>query len=427
MKTFIFQKFNFNYIFFLLYLTCCLMTTFVELYEGGKEEGAINGNFWKLINLYAVWISDFLAFILYYIKLSRTQEKNISKKMTKEEEISDESSTRKESMFIYNNVYEDQLIKKSRKACSYSVFVALLDFAAQVLLFIFYWHKKIVMNNDANVLLNSSVIFRIIFQYALSKFILKTNLYKHHYLSIFINTIFFFTLFILDILNNSFTWDFILAYSFANMLLVLENTYGKKAMIFGYISPYTLLIYNAIYKSCFYFAFSIIFIPIILSYENEFFSDIGSHVTRNTILVFVNIIFSFLKHLFNWILIDRFSPNHLALSFITEDLSYKIIAIILSKKQIYTGIEFVYRIIVYLILFITALIHNEIFIINKCGLANNTKLFLDEKVNEENILSSLDGDNNELLKRYDTMIELEDNVNNSEETGHTPEEQNNNM
>ena len=200
------------------------MTTFVELYEGGKEEGAINGNFWKLINLYAVWISDFLAFILYYIKLSRTQEKNISKKMTKEEEISDESSTRKESMFIYNNVYEDQLIKKSRKACSYSVFVALLDFAAQVLLFIFYWHKKIVMNNDANVLLNSSVIFRIIFQYALSKFILKTNLYKHHYLSIFINTIFFFTLFILDILNNSFTWDFILAYSFANMLLVLENT-----------------------------------------------------------------------------------------------------------------------------------------------------------------------------------------------------------
>ena len=134
-----------------------------------------------------------------------------------------------------------------------------------------------------------------------------------------------------------------------------------------------------------------------------------------------------MKHLFNWILIDRFSPNHLALSFITEDLSYKIIAIILSKKQIYTGIEFIYRIIVYLILFITALIHNEIFIINKCGLANNTKLFLDEKVNEENILSSLDGDNNELLKRYDTMIELEDNVNSSEETGNNPEEQNNNM
>ena len=60
-------------------------------------------------------------------------------------------------------------------------------------------------------------------------------------------------------------------------------------------------------------------------------------------------------------------------------------------------------------------------------MANNTKLFLDEKVNEENILSSLDGDNNELLKRYDTMIELEDNVNNSEETGNNPEEQNNNM
>ena len=60
------------------------------------------------------------------------------------------------------------------------------------------------------------------------------------------------------------------------------------------------------------------------------------------------------------------------------------------------------------------MIHNEIFIINKWGLGNNTKLFLDEKEKEEKILSSLEDGDMEILKRYDTMIEMEENVKNEE-------------
>ena len=37
----------------------------------------------------------------------------------------------------------------------------------------------------------------------------------------------------------------------------------------------------------------------------------------------------------------------------------------------------------YIILFIASMIHNEIIIINKCGLNTNTKMFLDIKLNEE--------------------------------------------
>ena len=41
-------------------------------------------------------------------------------------------------------------------------------------------------------------------------------------------------------------------------------------------------------------------------------------------------------------------------------------------------------------------------------------IFLDEKVKEEMLLSNLDGGDIEVLKRYDTMIELEINANNEE-------------
>ena len=70
--------------------------------------------------------------------------------------------------------------------------------------------------------------------------------------------------------------------------------------------------------------------------------------------------------------------------------------------------------LIYFILFITALIHNEIIVITKCGLGDKTKLFMEEKVREENLLSSLDADI-EIMKRFDTMIELEiNNINNEE-------------
>ena len=48
---------------------------------------------------------------------------------------------------------------------------------------------------------------------------------------------------LLPILNEeNFDYGMDFAYFALVILLVLENAYGKKAMTFGYISPYTLLI-----------------------------------------------------------------------------------------------------------------------------------------------------------------------------------------
>ena len=92
------------------------------------------------------------------------------------------------------------------------------------------------------------------------------------------------------------------------------------------------------------------------------------------------------------------------------------------------------RIILYAILFLAAMIHNEIFIITKWGLGENTKLFLEEKLKEEKLLSNSDTDK-DILKKFDTMIAIEleeekeqddnDNNNNDEDGKNNKEEKEN--
>ena len=109
-------------------------------------------------------------------------------------------------------------------------------------------------------------------------------------------------------------------------------------------------------------------------------------------------------------LIDRFSPSHLALSLILENVSYNFVTIINLKEDNEEELDkelpqIIIRIVLYVILFIAAMIHNEIFIITKCDLGSKTKLFLEKKQEEERLLSFSNDIN--FLKRYDTVMELE--------------------
>ena len=70
------------------------------------------------------------------------------------------------------------------------------------------------------------------------------------------------------------------------------------------------------------------------------------------------------------------------------------------------GWDIYVRIFLYLILIIGVMIHNEIIIINICGLASDTKYFLDLKVEIEQLYS--DTDEPEILKRFETIDEMDD-------------------
>ena len=64
-----------------------------------------------------------------------------------------------------------------------------------------------------------------------------------------------------------------------------------------------------------------------------------------------------------------------------------------------------FRLFLYIILFVGVMIHNEIIIINICGLASETKYFLDLKVENEEQFS--DSNNIDVTKRYETISEMD--------------------
>ena len=103
--------------------------------------------------------------------------------------------------------------------------------------------------------------------------------------------------------------------------------------------------------------------------------------------------------MFKWYVIDKFSPGYLPLPFVIEDIGYYISFLITGKEDRYESLQkadLAARIIIYVILFIGVMIHNEIFIINLCGLNLQTKLYLDKMVKQEELLSNTN--NEEILK-----------------------------
>ena len=110
--------------------------------------------------------------------------------------------------------------------------------------------------------------------------------------------------------------------------------------------------------------------------------------------------------LFAWIIIDKFSPNYLPLCFIFQEICFFVAEGIRTNKfNIFKtmGWDIYIRIFLYIILFIVTMIHNEIIIINICGISSDAKYFMDLKVEIEEIYSITDDP--EILKRYETIEE----------------------
>ena len=146
----------------------------------------------------------------------------------------------------------------------------------------------------------------------------------------------------------------------------------------------------------------------ILDIEN-YFINIGYCLKGIRLLYFIlNIIIYFFENIFIWIIIDRFSPNHIPLAIIFNQIFNFIISLIMTDNldsSNILGYDLYIRLFLYIILIIGVLIHNEIIVINICGLASDTKYFLNLKLKNEKLYSI--ADEPEILQRFET-IELED-------------------
>ena len=192
-KKIIFQKCNFNYIYFLLYIIMQFANIFIE-YNFEPKEDEVNESPDKyflpeqIINdFYIHNISDFLAIIPYFIrkKILKKKEKNINMKI-------DDSS------LIYNDNKTLVTNKKKKTILFYLILIGILDFLqkfAITLYSIIYKDKQISIYN-----FSSTSSLEIISQFICSYIILKIHFYKLQKLSFFLNLGIFIIILIIDII-----------------------------------------------------------------------------------------------------------------------------------------------------------------------------------------------------------------------------------
>ena len=149
--------------------------------------------------------------------------------------------------------------------------------------------------------------------------------------------------------------------------------------------------------------FNLIFSIVVLFVKKQIFILFGEYFStpKYILLIILKIIANFFNELFLWIIIDRFSPNHTPLIIIGEEICNFVIDLIVTKKFIHMGGYKYIRIILYIISFIGVLLHNEIVVINICGLGSDTKYILDTIVKSEEEYTS--ADDISILKRFETL------------------------
>ena len=405
-KKIIFQKCNWNNIYFLLYIIMFFINLFIESFNYSIDLEVEDSEKYKynlsqtILNLYLLNLSDFIAIIPYFIR-----KKLLRKKEEPEVTISkiDENDNSETLSLIYTDNKLMEINKRKKKVIYYSILIAILDFLFEfsLILYNIIYPTQIT----ATFTFSCTIPFEICFQFICSYFILKTHFYKLQYFSLFLNLVIFIILLILDIilsfeheLVDGKFYIFILA---SIIFYSIEYSYGKKLLLYGFISVYLLLLLRGVFKLVLVVLLSIF----LVIFKRDVFSGIKYFITgpKYALLVVSNIVGKFFLSLFLWLIIDRFSPNYFPLALIFHETFFFILDEIFEPGG--NDWDIYLRIALYVISFIGVILHNEIVVINICNLGSDTKYFLDEKFKHEELY--INSDDPDILKRYETLLEME--------------------
>ena len=405
-KKIIFQKCNWNNIYFLLYIIMFFINLFIESFNYSIDLEVEDSEKYKynlsqtILNLYLLNLSDFIAIIPYFIR-----KKLLRKKEEPEVTISkiDENDNSETLSLIYTDNKLMEINKRKKKVIYYSILIAILDFLFEfsLILYNIIYPTQIT----ATFTFSCTIPFEICFQFICSYFILKTHFYKLQYFSLFLNLVIFIILLILDIilsfeheLVDGKFYIFILA---SIIFYSIEYSYGKKLLLYGFISVYLLLLLRGVFKLVLVVLLSIF----LVIFKRDVFSGIKYFITgpKYALLVVSNIVGKFFLSLFLWLIIDRFSPNYFPLALIFHETFFFILDEIFEPGE--NDWDIYLRIALYVISFIGVILHNEIVVINICNLGSDTKYFLDERFKHEELY--INSDDPDILKRYETLLEME--------------------
>ena len=404
-KYFLFPKPHLNYLFFLFYFISSLVRQILlrEINKQGKGNLSL-----PILKLYIYEIGDFFSIIPYLIIKKKVNAKNITKPI--------DNNNNEKNEFIYNDIELDLFNRKRKQKIINIVFISLTNFIALISTTIFYLITGTSKMTVKHANLNIVYIFNILFLFLLSKVILDIEFYSHHYFSLIIFLICLIVISFIDFIDlkekneNPFIDSllYIVIRIFVVLLYAIESILAKIMFLKYYISPYLLLLIKTIFKFFLIVIFSIPFCFIKFKERIIFtmFRDIFENKLMNILYYIIYLFICFFYNLLNYLIIDKFSPSHLAIAYIFENLGIFIINAAL--KAFIIDYKFGIRLAMYILLIIASIIFNEFLVINICGLANNTQLFLDYK--EINDLSLIDGiyidnfSNEHFTERNDTSV-----------------------
>ena len=416
-KKIIFQKCNLNSIYFLSYILAYIISIFINyfLYENEPIEIYSEAfNFFiarGMLEIYCINLSDFIAIIPFFIRKKLVQSDNNNKKDERKLENDNNEHKEKEKIeLIYNASIQSGSQINPKKKLFYLIIIAAFDFMKEFVFILYYIISK--EKEFESYPFNFTVIFDIILQFVFSYLILKIHFERLQHFSLYLNVIILVIILSLDlvdilkehIIKNGLIY---IVSPFYLTFFCLEYVYGKKVILYGFISIYLLIIIKGVVKLIFVIVFSII----VLIVKKQIFVLFASYFLKAkcVLLIIGKIITNFFNALSLWIIIDKFSPNHTPLILIGEEIC-NFVADLIGGHSKFKDMKWhkYIRIVLYVISFIGVMLHNEIVVINICGLGSDTKYFLDMMVKEDEEYST--SDDPDILKRFETleMIEVKD-------------------
>ena len=253
-------------------------------------------------------------------------------------------------------------------------------------------------------IISLDIISRIIF----SKIILKTRLYKHHLLSVFI---FLFASLIMAILgiSSNVNQNLMINILFLvprNIIFGVGDIISKILLTYKFVLPQNLLFTKGVFN----FGMHLIIFPI-LCLTNEFNKGIFSNCFDSgyTILFAILKIFLFFIRSFCIMkIIDRFSPLHVAFVNVVLCLYQYILFMIFDENNKKIIFIFIINIICLIIIIFSTLLFNEIIIINAYGLNKHTKKNILLREKKDNDFENSDSRNNSMLS--DEIFDKDENL-----------------
>ena len=412
-------RLEFKHFLFLFFFLVSLIKKTVQTFFEKNQKLAVD-----FLKLYLYDIGDFLSIIPYIIMKYRTKSKktklhinnnkmNINSVSIVNDNIGNDSTGNDGIGNNINNnielIYNEQDNNKNICGKIVKIFIfTIVDFIAQISENIYYVIKEDENLDVKLVNLNSSLIVSIIAIIIFSKIMLHDSFYRHHCFSFSIIILCFLALSAVDIIqicnddskNKLFAFIYLVIKIVKVLLYSLEHVLAKVIFLYYFISPYTLLLFKSIIHFFYLVIFSIPFIFIKIKEKGGEGKTIFSKMEilfddKKFIFIVVGYtINSFFYNILDLQIINVFSPNHFVIAKVFENFGIFIINLLINGES--ENYSFIIKSVMYALLIFASLIFNEYLVINICGLAKNTKIFLayeaekekNDKLSDENSVSS---------------------------------------